>query len=189
MRIHTLQEAYERALAELDAKPGYTVEQRSWGSTTVYTMSVDGVEVQRVTVNPKGATGTDTLLDCITSQYGLDKETWPQEMCDLLNQSRTATKYVSDKVEFLTLTGPRWGEARKRIENTKEQAGRKGEPTARTQIRGEVFKRLKTEHPEWSQAKVAVEATEDLGEQATVDTVRNTYRAMGWKWERADRIR
>lgn len=119
MRIHTLQEAYERAFAELDAKPGYTVEQHSWGSTTVYTISVDGVEVQRVAVNPKGATGTDTLLDCIISQYGLDKETWPQEMCDLLNQSRAATKFISDKVEFLTLTGPHWGEARKRIQNAK----------------------------------------------------------------------
>lgn len=62
-------------------------------------------------------------------------------------------------------------------------------PTARTQVRGEVFKRLKTKHPEWSQAKVAMESSDELGEVVTVETVRNTYRQLGWMWERGDRIR
>lgn len=62
-------------------------------------------------------------------------------------------------------------------------------PTVKTQIRGEVFKRLKDEFPEWSQDKVAMEACEELGEYVTADTVRYVYRVMGWKWERADRIR
>jgi len=64
-------------------------------------------------------------------------------------------------------------------------------PTANTQTRGKVFKRLKDAHPEWSQKRVAIEASkpEELGEVVTSDTVRNVYRAMGWKWERADRIR
>jgi len=77
-------------------------------------------------------------------------------------------------------------------EQAAPQAGtgkKKFGPTARTQERAKVFKRLKELHPEWSQAKVAMEACDELGEFVTEDTVRNTYRAMGWKWERADRIR
>jgi len=63
------------------------------------------------------------------------------------------------------------------------------DPTARTQERGLVFKRLKKENPTWSQARLALEANRELYEVVTADTVRNVYRAMGWKWERADRIR
>ena len=62
-------------------------------------------------------------------------------------------------------------------------------PTARTEIRASVFRNLKEKYPHWSQAKVAMEAVEELGEDVTADTVRNTYRAMGWAWERADRVR
>lgn len=74
--------------------------------------------------------------------------------------------------------------------STEEGAGkRQGGPTARTEERAGVFKRLKDENPTWSQARVAMEAYEELGEVVTGDTVRNAYRAMGWKWVRADRIR
>jgi len=62
-------------------------------------------------------------------------------------------------------------------------------PTERTKIRGEVFRKLKEKHPTWSQNRVAIEASKELDEQVTADTVRNTYRQLGWKWERADRIR
>lgn len=72
---------------------------------------------------------------------------------------------------------------------TWKKAGRTGGPTETTQIRGQVFKRLKDEHPKWTQTKVAVEAQEILHESVTADTVRNTYRAMGWEWERGDRVR
>jgi len=64
-----------------------------------------------------------------------------------------------------------------------------GGPTIRTQERAAVFKRLKDAHPGWSQSRVAMEAIDELGEVVTADSVRNAYRAMGWKWERADRIR
>ena len=72
---------------------------------------------------------------------------------------------------------------------TEKRADKSRGPTVRTQIRGEVFKELKDQHPEWSQTKVAMKAGAELGEDVTADTVRNTYRAMGWKWERADRVR
>jgi hypothetical protein len=62
-------------------------------------------------------------------------------------------------------------------------------PTTRTQVRGEVFKRIKDEHPTWSQSRVAQEACKDLGEVVTDNTVRNTYRLLGWTWERGDRVR
>ncbi len=67
-------------------------------------------------------------------------------------------------------------------------ARRRG-PTVRTQIRGQVFKELKDKHPEWTQEKVAMEAQDILHESVTADTVRNTYRAMGLKWKRGNRVR
>jgi hypothetical protein len=70
-----------------------------------------------------------------------------------------------------------------------DEVGKKHGPTVKTQIRAKAFKQLKDEHPEWSQAKVAIEACDKLGEYVTADTVRNAYRAMGWEWKRADRIR
>ncbi len=62
-------------------------------------------------------------------------------------------------------------------------------PTVRTQTRFEVMKRLKDQHPDWSQDKVAAEAGEELGEVIFGETVRNTYRSMGVDWPRADRVR
>jgi hypothetical protein len=70
-------------------------------------------------------------------------------------------------------------------------ASEKRGPTYKTKMRAEVFKRIKYEHPGWSQAKVALEAMEQeswLGE-ISGETVRNAYRAMGWDWERANRVR
>jgi len=66
--------------------------------------------------------------------------------------------------------------------------GRKHGPTAKTQERAKVFKRLKDAHPEWTYYRVATEASEELGD-VTGETVRNAYRAMGWEWERPDRVR
>jgi len=55
--------------------------------------------------------------------------------------------------------------------------------------RAETCKKLKNTHPEWSYTQVAMKAAKELGEEVTDDDVRNDYRAMGWQWERADRIR
>src|SRR5262245_47284750 len=62
-------------------------------------------------------------------------------------------------------------------------------PTEKTRIRAETFRRLKDLHPAWNVERVAMEATNELGEVVTAETVRNAYRAMGWKWQRADRVR
>lgn len=62
-------------------------------------------------------------------------------------------------------------------------------PTEKTRIRAEAFKRLKSSHPTWNIERVAMEAARELGEVVTAETVRNAYRAMGWKWQRADRVR
>ena len=63
-------------------------------------------------------------------------------------------------------------------------------PNRKTIERAEVFKKIKDNHPEWSQYKVAMEARSELDDQhINADTVRNAYRVMGWEWERADRIR
>jgi hypothetical protein len=62
-------------------------------------------------------------------------------------------------------------------------------PTEKTRIRAETFRRLKDSHPAWNVERVAMEASGELGEVVTAETVRNAYRAMGWKWQRADRVR
>jgi hypothetical protein len=85
----------------------------------------------------------------------------------------------------------------KRTFKTTELSNKNGvsEPTARTQARAEVFKKLKDAHPGWSQAKVAMEAKGELGEDVTSDTVRNVYRSMrnaygstDWTWQKSDKI-
>lgn len=62
-------------------------------------------------------------------------------------------------------------------------------PTEKTRIRAEVFKRIKEEHRDWNTHRVALEASEELSENLSSESVRNAYRAMGWDWERADRVR
>jgi hypothetical protein len=62
-------------------------------------------------------------------------------------------------------------------------------PTLKIRERFDLFKRMKEAHPTWSQDRVAREAGEQLGEILTGEAVRNAYRAMGEKWERADRVR
>lgn len=66
---------------------------------------------------------------------------------------------------------------------------RQAGPTLRTQLRYQVFSRLKAANPTWSQDRVAAESYDELGEIVTAETVRNTYRLMGKAWERGDRIR
>ena len=62
-------------------------------------------------------------------------------------------------------------------------------PTLKTQERAEIIKKIKDSHPSWSQHRVAMEASNELGYVINADTVRNDYEAMRWKWERADRAR
>lgn len=65
-------------------------------------------------------------------------------------------------------------------------------PTDKTQIRAEIFRRIKEQHPDWGYNTVAVAAMRlypELGDSVTVETVRNAYKAMGWTWDRGDRAR
>lgn len=62
-------------------------------------------------------------------------------------------------------------------------------PTEKMKIRAEAFKRIKDAHPNWNVDRVATEASRELREVVTAETVRNAYRAMGWKWQRGDRAR
>ena len=63
-------------------------------------------------------------------------------------------------------------------------------PTLKTLERAKLYKRLKDKHPTWSQSRVAIEANIQMKvDYHTRDTVRHAYSAMGWEWERADRIR
>ena len=69
-----------------------------------------------------------------------------------------------------------------------DSTNRRG-PTEKTKIRAEAFKRIKDAHPNWNVDRVATEAARELREFVTAETVRNAYRAMGWKWQRGDRVR
>ena len=68
-------------------------------------------------------------------------------------------------------------------------AQRRG-PTDRTQIRFEIFKRIKDADKGLTYDAVAMKANDqEKLDNYTGNTVRSTYRAMHEKWERADRIR
>jgi len=63
-------------------------------------------------------------------------------------------------------------------------------PTDNTQKRAQVFKQLKDKYPQWGYDTVALKARDELEDpNITGESVRYVYRVMGWKWERADRVR
>ncbi|MFC1921798.1 hypothetical protein ACFLY4_00785 [Chloroflexota bacterium] len=89
---------------------------------------------------------------------------------------------------------------RKEVNNLDRILSRRGDPekpddaleggsTLRTSLRFDLFQRIKNEHPDWTQDKVAQQATDEDGIQYSAETVRNAYRKMGVKWERGDRTR
>ena len=73
--------------------------------------------------------------------------------------------------------------------STLSDVSNKRGPTEKTRIRAEVFKRIKDEHRDWNTHRVAMEASDELSENLSSESVRNAYRALGWDWERADRVR
>lgn len=93
--------------------------------------------------------------------------------------------YVGNyEAEFDTL----WTEMLTRFGNGKDRV--KSTPTEKVQKRAEMFREIKDVNPGLSYAAVALKANLKLpDEKVTEDDVRNAYRAMGWKWERADKIR
>jgi len=101
------------------------------------------------------------------------------------------TTYVYDKFpesvppEFLAFVLER-GDS----ESTIEQSDSRG-PNIRTIERFRVFEEMKAKNPTYSQSRVAMEVNKQklLQEIITEDTVRNTYRLMGKKWQRGDRVR
>lgn len=66
---------------------------------------------------------------------------------------------------------------------------RESSPTVKTETRFEVFERIKTKNPEFTQEQVAEEAKIELEDNyINGETVRNVYRAMGKQWpERGER--
>lgn len=84
---------------------------------------------------------------------------------------------IDKRIERFEAAGPPDGEGRRA-------------PTLKTRERAELYRRLKDAHPEWSQSKVAIEANREEGTDVhSKSSVQNAYRAMGWEWERADRVR
>ncbi|MEP7200348.1 MAG: hypothetical protein ABI874_11060, partial [Chloroflexota bacterium] len=73
-------------------------------------------------------------------------------------------------------------------QETQEQQRKRG-MTDERKLRAETFKRIKDGHPNFSYAQVSIQAHTSGYPDATDEDVRNDYRAMGWEWERADRIR
>jgi hypothetical protein len=81
------------------------------------------------------------------------------------------------------------------LARAQEMFGAKGErakrgPTFNTTVRAQTFKKIKDAHPDWGYDAVAMRAAEELRDpRITGHTVRNAYKAMNWRWDRADRIR
>ena len=153
----------------------YTFSREELGaSKVIYSIFDDIGELGRVSIIPDP-------WGNLNVQYRISGDTL--EESERGHRFRIACDRVINRIKF-------WSYAQREFtpaEDTKSK--RHGGPTARTQERACVFKRLKDENPTWSQARLAMEARPELEEVVTADTVRNTYRAMGWKWERADRIR
>ncbi|MDP2727058.1 MAG: hypothetical protein Q8P59_05905 [Dehalococcoidia bacterium] len=71
-----------------------------------------------------------------------------------------------------------------------EETTRERGPTLKTQARAKLYKGIKDDHPDWGYDAVAGRANEiERSDMHTGDTVRNTYRAIGWPWQRPDRVR
>lgn len=67
--------------------------------------------------------------------------------------------------------------------NEQMESARIGGPTVKTQIRFEVFYRIKKAHPEFTYNQVALEAIDELGDpNINAKTVENTYHEMNEIW-------
>jgi hypothetical protein len=71
----------------------------------------------------------------------------------------------------------------------KEAPGSGTRASYKTTLLANTFKQMKDDHPDWTQAKVAMEAGDKLNVSITPESVRNAYRAMHWKWLRGGRSR
>lgn len=77
-----------------------------------------------------------------------------------------------------------------RPERKPKSGGPKRGMTEERRKRAELFKSIKDKAPALSRVAVANKARLQPGyEDVTEEDVRNDYREMGWKWERADRVR
>jgi len=135
----------------------------------------------------------------------------PEEQLQIMNIQKEVvlknlgefTKIIEDIARMLKIHGD-WSESNQNgdssqsvtesdAETVHEQHSNSNKlgPNLRTELRFKVFSQLKSEHPEWSQGKLAMEVNKQklLDEYVNGDTVRNTYRSMRVKWERGDRVR
>lgn len=164
----------------------YTVEER--GASAVYTVCDDkgraighfvfDADRQTVTTENKAAKLAEGLpLPDGTRHYPAECKRLARDfdyLCTLLNERLEARRLALE------------------ADATPEQPDRaKRGPTEKTRQRAMVFRELKDKHPEWSYDTVAMKAMERctwLGE-ITGESVRNAYRAMGWEFEKSDRVR
>ncbi len=91
-------------------------------------------------------------------------------------------------VVFRELQRQGWFPPEGKVRKVRDTSCKQG-PTYRTRVRFDVMKRIKDQHPDWSQDKVGTEAGIELGEFISGEAVRNTFRSMGAEWVRADRVR
>jgi len=95
---------------------------------------------------------TDELANEFAPQF--DEYGWlfapdtPIALQDDLDRDRLRLRSIYERLEFYPERAPQ-------PTPTEDEAGKKRGPTARTQIRAEVSKRLKDAHPEWTQEKLA----------------------------------
>jgi len=67
------------------------------------------------------------------------------------------------------------------------ERGKPPGPTDTTIARAEALKKLKTEHPEWTMQKLAMEYNALHGGDLNESMVRQAYRSMDWPWKRGSR--
>ena len=79
------------------------------------------------------------------------------------------------------------------VESDSNLRARKRGMSEKRKARAHIFKKIKDEHPHLSYPQVAARANLDYEDQLDkvieAHDVRNDYRDMGWRWQRADRTR
>ena len=108
--------------------------------------------------------------------------------------------HMPEAIPYVTglLEGLGYPEIAAQSGESEDQGGPPPKPQGGTEAQAYLFKSIKDAHPEYSYARVARQATgrekakADRGQRTREYkwwNVRDAYKAMGWQWERADKVR
>jgi len=186
MRVVTYEDVVEASDAFAGSlTDGVECQRRDLGETRIYVFMRHGSEIGRIALRRLAMWSVAAAPEVFvpTAKQRGDPEN--------AGRFERLTQNYREQVDFYLGRGPwaiAWRDAEAGAASGAETApeptrARQGGPTAKTQYRAQVMSRIVGEHPGWTMPQVALAASEELKEpHITSDTVRNTWRAMGWDW-------